>query len=221
MANPGSPIREVTGNLAGEGTQFHSRAMQAGLSTQIIIEVTDAEGNPFPIGAIQTLTPTETRPLQRISEVGTDGVIQIAPISATTVDLAVTRMLFDYQRLPAAFQRGFRHIHAARLPFDIRVTDYNPYQELGNINAAGEDGVPDSIVTVYVNCWLQNYTYTYAQDNYLITESATIWAESVYDATPLAANTGESDASEVAQGATPDSNTMSRAFVTTEDFPHS
>jgi hypothetical protein len=177
--------RTATGNLDNI-SQFHKTGLQAGLSTQIKIYVqnTDENGNPsgdkYVVGAIQSLAPTETRNLIRISEVGTDGVLEIVPQNAATVDIQVTRLVFDYQRLPAAFQRGFRHIHAARLPFDIVIEDYNAYREYGTPPTGGKSG-GNFVSTVYKNCWLQNYTFTYQTDNYLITETATIWAETVYD----------------------------------------
>lgn len=177
--------RTATGNLDNV-SQFHKAGLQAGLSTQIKIYVqnTDengvATGDKYVVGAIQTLTPTENRPLTRITEVGTDGVLEIVPQAAATVDISVTRLVFDYQRLPAAFQRGFRHIHAARLPFDIVVEDYNAYREYGTPPSGGKSG-STFVSTVYKNCWLQNYSFTYQTSDYLISETATIWAESVYD----------------------------------------
>jgi|GEM_PF-2936772 len=109
--------------------KWHARPIQAGLSTQIVIQATDTRQQKHTVGAIQTMTPTETRPMQRLSEIGNDTVVQTIPNGVFTVDIAVNRLVFDYQRLPAAFARGFRHIHAQRLPFDIVVLDYNAYRE--------------------------------------------------------------------------------------------
>ena len=208
--------REATGGLSGSGTDFHSRAIQAGLSTQIIITAEDANGDAQPIGAIQTLEPTEDRMLVRISEVGTDGVIQIVPQTATTIVLAVTRLVFDYQRLPAAFQRGFRHIHAARVPFDVVVYDYNPYQELSRAKEGdGDSGdIPSELLTTtYYNCWLQNYLYTYDQSNYLISESASIWAEGVATGPETKANLGVAEHREVGFSARTSVSPMSAAYA--------
>lgn len=180
--------RTATGNQDAISA-FRKSGIQAALSTQIKILArnTNEDGTPagdqYVIGAIQSLAPTETRPLIRISEVGTDGVIEIVPNASATCEIAVTRMVFDYQRLPAAFQRGFRHIAAARLPFDIVVEDYNAYQEYGGTPPEGGITAGIFVKTIYKNCWLQNYSFTYTQDNYLISETATIWAEHVYDET--------------------------------------
>ena len=206
--------REETGQLgetpSGITSPLHDKKLQVGLSTQIIIEAQDLNGQFRAIGAIQNLSPTETRPLQRIGEVGTDAVIQITPTSFTSVSLEVTRIVFDYQRLPAAFQRGFRHIHAQRIPFDIQIIDYNPYQEVAN--ATG--GFPNAITTRYVNCWLASYSATYTVDNYMISETATIEAEHVYDIpTGNAIAVGGDDAVERNNNDSAIANTLAEAFL--------
>jgi len=158
------------------------------------------------------LTPTETRPLQRIGEVGTDAVIEITPTSFVTVTLAVTRIVFDYQRLPAAFQRGFRHIHAQRVPFDIQVRDYNPYWEINTNPGQSTNYV---LTTRYVNCWISNYSSPYTSDNYIITETATIEAEHVFDE-PVGGQIaiGGDDAVERSHNDSRRANTLAEAFIT-------
>lgn len=206
-------IRNVTG---AQGTTspvispLHDKKIQAALVTQIIIEAQDNNGNFRAVGAIQRLTPSETRALTRVGEIGTDAVIQLVPTRFTEISLEVNRMVFDYQRLPGAFQRGFRHIHSQRMPFDIQVTDYNPYQEIAN--AAG--GIPNAIVTRYVNCWIERYSTEWTQDNYLIAETATIQCEAVYDF-PVgdAIAVGGDDAMERGNNDSPLANTLSEAFV--------
>lgn len=206
--------RNITG-AAGQTSPvvspFHDKKLQVALSTQIIIEAQDANGVFRAVGAIQSLAPTETRPLLRIGEVGTDATIQITPNALPTIELAVTRIVFDYQRLPAAFGRGFRHIHSQRIPFDISVTDYNPYQEV----ASAQGGIPNAVITRYVNCWMQNYSTTWTQDNYVISETATIWAETVFDFStggdPIAV--GGDDESERSNNDSPLANTLAEAFI--------
>lgn len=206
--------RNITG-AAGQTSPvvspFHDKRLQVALSTQILIEAQDNNGVFRAVGAIQSLNATESRPLDRIGEVGTDAIIQITPNAKPTFELSVTRIIFDYQRLPAAFQRGFRHIHTQRIPFDIQVTDYNPYQEVAS--AAG--GTPNVVTTRYVNCWLQNYSVAYTQDNYIISENATIWPETVFDfstgSDPIAV--GGDDASERSNNDSPLANTMAEAYL--------
>lgn len=206
-------IRQTTGALGTTSpvpSPLHDKRLQTALSTQIIIEAQDLTGNFRAVGAIQNLTPRETRTITRLGEVGTDAVIEAVPTTFTTVTLDVTRMVFDYQRLPAAFQRGFRHIHAQRVPFDIQITDYNPYQEVAN--ATG--GIPNAIITRYVNCWLASYSSTYTVDNYMISETATIEAEHVFDFnTGGAIAVGGDDAVERSNNDDPIANTLAEAFL--------
>jgi len=214
MPNTQEGIRNITGAAGTTSpvvSPLHDKKLQAALSTQIIIEAQDANGTFRAIGAIQSFKPSESRSLARINEIGTDACIEIVPQKSIELTIDVTRMVFDYQRLPASFQRGFRHIHSQRIPFDIQVTDYNPYQEI----AAGQGGIPNAVVTRYVNCWIERYSAEYKQDNFLITENATIWAEAVYDfstgSEPIAV--GGDDAMERANNDSPLANTMAEAFV--------
>jgi len=213
--------RNITGNVTN--SPFHDKKLQVALSTQIIIEAQHLDGQYRAIGAIQSLAPTESRQLQRIGEVGTDATIQIVPNAIPTIELAVTRIVFDYQRLPAAFGRGFRHIHAQRVPFDIQVIDYNAYRETtldpgGGENVASAAPRVDVITTRYVNCWITNYSTTWTQDNYIISETATIWAETVYDVNSGGTiAVGGDDAVEKANNDTYAANTLSHAYATPPD----
>lgn len=214
MVTTQEAIRQTTGALGTTSpvaSPLHDKKLQVGLSTQIIVEAQDVDGNFRAVGAIQNLTPRETRTITRIGEVGTDAVIQAVPTTFTTVTLDVTRMVFDYQRLTAAFQQGMRHIHAQRIPFDIQVTDYNPYQEIAN--AAG--GIPNAVVTRYVNCWFESLSTTIQTENYIISETATIQAEHVFDfstgSTPIAV--GGDDAVQRSNNDSPIANTLAESFV--------
>lgn len=164
-----------TGSLV-EGHDFaggdtKTEAINSTLSTQIIIKV-DSE----PIGALQRLSVSQNRPLNRIQEIGTDGVIEIVPQGATTFELIAERIVFDQLRLPESFKRGFRFINSQRLPFDILVLD------ISAVDPAGDDPAsdPNIVSMVYKNCWFTRYDTPYAADNYIITETATIWCETAY-----------------------------------------
>jgi hypothetical protein len=167
-----SPINQAFPNT---GSTVENPAPHTGLSTQIIIKVSGTA-----VGALQRLTVTQNRPLERIKEVGTDGVIEIVPNQPTTYELTVSRIVFDLVRLPEAFLRGFRFIDAQRLPFDIEVLD------LSGVTNPGEDISSDnSIVTsTYKNCWFTTYSTPYTVDNYVITEEATLWCETAYISQP-------------------------------------
>lgn len=157
------------------------------LSTQIIIKV----GNN-PVGALQSLSVTQNRGLERIKEIGTDGIIEIVPREATTYELRITRVVFDLLRMPEAFSRGFRFIAGQRMPFDIEIFDVSNADE----NAAlGDDLASDAKIVgmTYRNCWFSSYETPYQADNYVITETATIWAESAFVGSGLGSgNTPES-----------------------------
>lgn len=135
---------------------------RTGLSTQIIVYV-----NGEPVGAIQSFQETQARQTKSISEVGTDGIVEIVPQSSTTFTLVVQRIVFDGLSLPEAFSRGFRNIQAQRMPFDIVVID----------KFTGTDG--DAVVTTYHNCWFSNLSKSYTVQDYTITENATVNCEYV------------------------------------------
>ena len=131
--------------------------MRTGLSTQIIVRV-----NGEAVGAIQSFAPSQNRQIERVREVGTDGFIEIHPNAPTTIQIQVTRIVFDNLKLPPAFKRGFENINSQRLPFDIEVYDHTHVET-----------IPPQ-VTVYRNCWFASYASTYTAGAYQISENATI-----------------------------------------------
>ena len=186
------------GSASTAGVNYRSKRIQASLSTQIVIQIEEEDsGKRWTIGGVQSMAYAQARPLLRIQEVGTDGTVGIVPQGATTHNLTINRMVFDFQRLPQALQRQYRHIHAQRRPFDIVVTDYNAYlgqeapKEMNDIEPAGggnrsvdtETGAVtgQTIETVFRNCWFENMNFTYDSANYTIVETATLQCEHVYD----------------------------------------
>ncbi len=184
------PSNNRTGTATTAGTDFHNKRIQAGLSTQIVIQVTDnaVSGEKLVIGAIQSMDVQEERATREVYELGTDAIVQIVPISATTYTLTLDRIVFDFQRLPQALQREYRHIHAQRRPFDIVVTDYNPYLN-GPGTVPTDSGSRDQVVspaepsvnTVFGNCWFNSLRFSYKANDYLITENCTLKCEYVKD----------------------------------------
>ena len=147
------------------------RRIRTGLSPLLVVKV-----NGEAVGAIQSLNPSESRQVARVQELGTDGVIELVPNAPTTVTLQVSRLVFDNLRLPPAFRRGFAHIQAQRLPFDIDVFDRTHGLSSPNVGVQ---------VTSYRNCYFSNYSATYQAANYQITENATIEAQYVDDLLPV------------------------------------
>lgn len=132
------------------------------LSTQIIIMV-----NNEPVGAIQSFSEKQSRSNKRISEIGTDGTIEIVPSSPAEVSLSINRIAFDGLSITEAFSRGFRNIQAQRIPFDIVVID--------QFTGTGDD----AIITTYHNCWLNSIGRTYNSDDYIISEDCDVEVEFV------------------------------------------
>ena len=133
------------------------------LSTNIYIAV-----NGLQVGAVQTLQITEERGVKEIDEVGTDGHIDSAPNVSTNISGTCNRIRYDGQRIAEAFMRGFVHVHAQRIPFDIEVHD----------NFAGADD-DSAIITTIRNVWLTKIGYTYQASDFIISEEIGWVAEGI------------------------------------------
>jgi hypothetical protein len=165
------------------GTLFDSEAVtgaktRTNLSTQIVVYV-----NNQPVGAIQDFQERQQRTIKKITEVGTDGIIESVPQSATTITLTVRRIVFDGLSLPESMARGFRNIHAQRIPFDIVVID--------RFTGTEEEG--GAIVTTYHNCWFESLGKSYTTGDYTITEDANLSVEAISterNGAPIASSQG-------------------------------
>src|SRR5579859_6000339 len=93
------------------GTTLSSN-ISSGLSTQIAINVEQPDGSLVDVGAVKSLTENQSRGLGRITEIGTDGVIEIVPNRATEYTLDLERTVFDALSLAEAFGQAFRNIQA-------------------------------------------------------------------------------------------------------------
>lgn len=132
------------------------------LSTNIVIAVAG-----MPVGAIKSLRIQEQRQIATISEVGTDGLIDSAPQSSTTISGSCTRTRFDGRRIAEAFGRGFVHVSAQRVPFDIEIYDFIRGDE-NNI-----------VVTTIENVWIEGIDYQLDSDNFIIVDNMSFKAESI------------------------------------------
>jgi hypothetical protein len=144
------------------GSNLDSKT-RTGLSTQIIIMV-----NNEPVGAVQSFQENQAKPLRRLQEIGTDGIVEIVPQSATTVDVTIQRIVFDGLSITESMARGFRNLASQRIPFDIVVID--------NYTGTGDEAV----ITTYKNCWFASIGKTYNSGDYIITENATVQAEYMF-----------------------------------------
>lgn len=161
-------------NYLYTGTSLEA-GTNTGLSTQILIKI---DGKS--VGAVQRLTATQTRRLRRINEVGTDGVVEIVPQSATEISLRVERIVFQKKGLPESFNRAYVNIHAQRVPFDIFVYDFTNAKGATLDNGFFSSDTAEGVVTtVYENCWFNNLEITYQAGDYIIMQNAGIDAEFV------------------------------------------
>jgi hypothetical protein len=148
-------------NYPYTGTTLDKGKTRTGLSTQIVIYV-----NGEPVGAVQSFGLTQQRSTKSITEVGTDGIIEIVPSSATTVTLSITRVVFDGLSITEAFSRSFVNLSAQRIPFDIVVID----RFFG-------DSKEEHVVTTFHNCWFTNIGKTYNSSDYVIQENCSVAVE--------------------------------------------
>lgn len=140
---------------------FLNSQVSSSLSTSIIVKV-----GPTTIGAIQSLKITQTRGLKVEEEIGTEGVIEIHPTTATQIDISVERIVFDELRITESFGRGFMNLQPQRIPFDIHIID------LG-----ATESVENALSTILHNCWFKSISTPYNANNFLIQESATLLCE--------------------------------------------
>jgi hypothetical protein len=136
-------------------------SINTGLSTQILVKV----GNSV-VGAIQSLQITQSRALERVKELGTDGILEIIPNKATEYTIRITRIVFEKMRLPEAFARAFINIKAQIIPFDILIVDKN-------------SDPANPVTHTLVNCWFANYSPKYEASSFIISEDAEVWCEDI------------------------------------------
>lgn len=151
-----------------------------GLSTNILITV-----GPNAVGAVQRLVIGEKRSVKQIDEVGTDGHIDSAPNQSTNITGSCERIRFDRMRIAEAMGRSFTHVKSQRYPFNITIIDSwngNPLNPADNTAA---------IITTIQNVWITGIDYTYQASDWIISDTMTWEAETIYStlgqgATPAA-----------------------------------
>lgn len=139
-----------------------SNTTQTAISTNIVISV-----GPNTIGAIQTLSIDESREIRMIDEVGTDGHVDSVPVRSTNITGSCDRIRFNKMRVAEAFSRSFVHVKAQRFPFDIVIID----------NWNGSDN--NALITTIKNVWIKGISYSYAANDWIITDRLTFEAETI------------------------------------------
>ena len=134
-----------------------------GLSTNIIIKIGTQS-----VGAVQELQVTEARDIKMIDELGYDGHIDSAPVSATNITGSCTRIRYDRLRMAEAFARGYLHVSAQRIPFDMLIID------------KWNGDAQNAVLTTIKNVWITQIGYTYSAGNFIITDNMSWSAETIY-----------------------------------------
>jgi hypothetical protein len=136
------------------------------LSTNIIIAI-----GAQPVAAIKSLQVNESRSIQTISEVGTDGLIDSTPSKSTEYSISCTRTRFDGKRIAEGFYRSYVHVAAQRTPFDIYIYDL--------IQGGSTDGTGLTVTTVIENCWITKISYSFEAENFVIVDNMDLTAEAI------------------------------------------
>lgn len=143
------------------------------LSTNIYIAVDE-----LPVAAVSSLSVDEKRSLKMVDEVGTDGHIDSAPSQSTNITGSCKRTRFAGKRIAEAFRRGFIHVAAQRIPFDIQIYDLIQ----GDAN--------NQVITTIRNVWISGISYTYDANDFIIVDNMTWEAESIQSVRGQAGDTG-------------------------------
>jgi hypothetical protein len=149
-------------NANGEGFA----ATKTHLSTNINILV-----NGVAVAAVQDINWEERRDVRQIDEIGTDGHIDSAPSKSTEISGSCSRVRFDGQRITEAFMRGFIHVSAQRIPFDITIID--------KFAASNNDDSSSFITTTVHNVWITGVSTKYSAGDFVIIDSMNWVAESI------------------------------------------
>jgi hypothetical protein len=155
----GAPNTGSTLTVAGTNVNKTSTA----ISTNIIIMV-----NNTAVGAIQSMAISEKRGLKMIDEVGTDGHVDSVPNVSTNITGSCQRVRFDRLRVTEAFSRGFVHVASQVYPFDIVILDKQKRDSGSQIS------------TVIKNVWISGLDYTYQISDWVITDTMTWEAETIF-----------------------------------------
>jgi len=144
------------------------------------------------VGFIQSFSPSEARTINKIQELGTEGIVQSVPSNTNGGQLAVTRFavynagLFNALGLTenGEFVTTSNQNDAARGSSTSLNPTYavysNPFKTLKDQRVPIEIQVktthPDGKIyyETYVDCWLSSYTKTIAANTITISEQATI-----------------------------------------------
>jgi len=124
---------------------------------------------PVPTSVLISSSRSALKPLERSANFGTDGHIDSVPSQSTNITGSCQRTRFDNLRIAAAFSRGYIHVAAQRLPFDIVIKDL----------FAGNDDAT-ILITTLKNVWISKIASTVRSDDFVIVDDMDFEAEHIY-----------------------------------------
>ena len=148
--------------------------------------------NGMQVGFVQSLTPSESRNIVKVQELGTEGVVQSVPSNTNGGQLAIARFavynatLFNAIGLTPTgqFVPRDQQISGNSAALNPATNTYgNPFKTLKDQRVPLEFMVKTRLpaqatetyyVETYIDCWLASYSKTIAAQTITVSESATI-----------------------------------------------
>lgn len=221
-------IEKVTGTQAGIHAAYKSSSNNnlntyrasgmVDMSTSpggIAITTTNIEihSNGMKVGFIQSCSPSESRNIVKVQELGTEGVVQAVPGNTTGGQLSISRLALYNSSIfkalgltpsgtygdPASQYSSYTssadstyNVGAGKNPFKTLKDQRVPLEVKIKIRKPKDmnGGVDGWMEEIYVDCWLASYSKTIASSTITVTESATIQYSDVYVTPVTSSGTG-------------------------------
>lgn len=211
-------IEKVTGTEAGIHAAYKSSSNN-NLNTYRASGMVDMTNNPggiaitttnieihsngMKVGFIQSASPSESRNIVKVQELGTEGVVQAVPGNTTGGQLSLSKLALynasifralgltpsgtygDPAEKYSAYNAGSDssyNVGAGKNPFKTLKDQRVPLEIKIKIRKPKDmnNGVDGWLEENYVDCWLASYSKTIASSTITVTESATIQYSDVY-----------------------------------------
>lgn len=182
----------------------------------IAITTTNIEvwSNGMKVGFIQSASPSESRNIVKVQELGTEGVVQAVPGNTNGGQLSISRFALYNSNIFAALgltpsgqfgnptQQYNNYNGSADGPYNVG-NGKNPFKTLKDQRVPIEikmktrkpmdynSGVDGMYEEAYVDCWLASYSKTVASSTITVTEQATIQYSDVYVAPVVPMTSGK------------------------------
>lgn len=211
-------IQKVNGTQSGVHSAYSS-ASNKNLNTYRASGMVDMENNPgglaitttnvevwsngVKVGFMQSVSPSESRNIVKVQELGTEGVVQAVPGNTNGGQLSISRFALYNSTLfaalgltpsgthsiPTSLHKSYGtsedanyNVGAGKNPFktlkDQRVPIEIKVKTKKPIDyASGKDGWYEE---AYVDCWLSSYSKSIASNTITITEQATVQYSDIY-----------------------------------------